>query len=84
MGVFIMSSRTFPLSNRFVVRFRRQYAGYSTQPFNNELRGDSMSRKLVIVGGGAGGASVAAEAKRGDSSLSIVMLEQGKYVSTAA
>lgn len=43
-----------------------------------------MSRKLVIIGGGAAGASVAAEAKRGDASLSIVMVEQGAYVSTAA
>lgn len=43
-----------------------------------------MSRNLVIVGGGAGGASVAAEAKRRDPSLSVIMIEQGKYVSTAA
>ncbi len=43
-----------------------------------------MSRKLVIIGGGAGGASVAAEAKRRDSSLSITMIEQGKYISTSA
>ncbi len=43
-----------------------------------------MGKKLVIVGGGAGGASVAAEAKRRDPSLSILMIEQGKYVSTAA
>ncbi len=43
-----------------------------------------MDKKLVIIGGGAGGASVAAEAKRRDPSLSITMVEQGKYVSTAA
>jgi L-2-hydroxyglutarate oxidase LhgO len=43
-----------------------------------------MSRNLVIVGGGAGGASVAAEARRRDPSLSVIMIEQGKYVSTAA
>jgi L-2-hydroxyglutarate oxidase LhgO len=43
-----------------------------------------MIRKLVIIGGGAGGASVAAETKRRDPSLSIMMVEQGKYVSTAA
>jgi NADH dehydrogenase FAD-containing subunit len=44
----------------------------------------AMSKNLVIVGGGAGGASVAAEARRRDPSLSVVMIEQGKYVSTAA
>ncbi len=43
-----------------------------------------MNRKLVIIGGGAAGASVAAEAIRRDPSLSITMIEQGKYVSTAA
>jgi CoA-dependent NAD(P)H sulfur oxidoreductase len=43
-----------------------------------------MGRNLVIVGGGAGGASVAAEAKRKDPSLSVIMIEQGEYVSTAA
>jgi L-2-hydroxyglutarate oxidase LhgO len=43
-----------------------------------------MSKNLVIIGGGAGGASTAAEAKRRDPSLSVTMIEQGKYVSTAA
>ncbi|NLV30730.1 MAG: FAD-dependent oxidoreductase [Acidobacteria bacterium] len=43
-----------------------------------------MSRNLVIVGGGAGGASVAAEARRRDPSLGITMIEKGPHVSTAA
>ncbi len=43
-----------------------------------------MGKNVVIVGGGAGGASAAAEAKRNDPSLSVVMIEQGEYVSTAA
>ncbi len=43
-----------------------------------------MARNLVIVGGGAAGPSVAAEAKRGDPSLNIVILEQGEHVSYAA
>ncbi|MBN2336999.1 MAG: FAD-dependent oxidoreductase [Acidobacteria bacterium] len=43
-----------------------------------------MSRNLVIVGGGAGGASVAAEARRRDPALEITMIEQGPHVSTAA
>jgi CoA-dependent NAD(P)H sulfur oxidoreductase len=43
-----------------------------------------MSRKLVIIGGGAAGPSVAAEAKRGDPSLDITILEQGEFVSSAS
>jgi protoporphyrinogen oxidase len=43
-----------------------------------------MSRKLVIIGGGAAGPSVAAEAKRGDPSLDITILEQGEFVSYAS
>jgi len=38
----------------------------------------------VIVGAGAGGASVAAEARRGDSSLEIILIEQRSQVSVAA
>jgi len=43
-----------------------------------------MGKSLVIIGGGAGGASIAAEAGRRDKSLSITMIEAGDYVSTAA
>lgn len=43
-----------------------------------------MSRNLVIIGGGAGGASTAAEARRNDPSLNVKILEGGKYVSFAA
>ena len=43
-----------------------------------------MDKHLVIVGGGAGGASTAAEAKRNDPSLQITMLEQGEFVAFAA
>lgn len=43
-----------------------------------------MGKKLVIVGSGAGGASVAAEAKRRDSELDVLMIEQGDYTSVAA
>jgi 2-polyprenyl-6-methoxyphenol hydroxylase-like FAD-dependent oxidoreductase len=42
-----------------------------------------MGEHVVIVGAGAGGALVAAEAKRRDASLSITMLEQGSHVSVA-
>jgi len=42
-----------------------------------------MGRQLVIVGGGAGGPSAAAEAKRRDPSLEITILEKGPYVSYA-
>ena len=43
-----------------------------------------MKRNLVVIGAGAGGGSVAAEAKRRDPNLSILMIEQGEHVSTAA
>ena len=43
-----------------------------------------MSKNVVIIGGGAGGASVAAEAKRMDPSLSISIIEIGSYTSVAA
>ena len=49
-----------------------------------DQEGFGMGKNLVIIGGGAGGASVAAEAKRRDASLSVTMIEQGPYVSTAA
>jgi heterodisulfide reductase subunit A-like polyferredoxin len=44
----------------------------------------SMGKALVIVGGGAGGGSVAAEARRSDPGLSITMIEKGPHVATAA
>lgn len=43
-----------------------------------------MGRNLIVVGGGAGGASTAAEAKRRDPSLNITIVERGDYVSYAA
>lgn len=39
--------------------------------------------KLVIVGGGAGGASVAARARRLDDSLNIVLIERSPHISQA-
>lgn len=43
-----------------------------------------MNKKLVIIGGGAAGPSVAAEAKRRNSSLDVTMLESGAFISYAA
>ena len=43
-----------------------------------------MKQKLVIIGGGAGGPSTAAEAKRTDADLDITIIEQGDYVSFSA
>jgi CoA-dependent NAD(P)H sulfur oxidoreductase len=43
-----------------------------------------MSRKLVVIGGGAGGPSSAAEAKRRDKTLDVTMVERGDFVSFAA
>jgi len=43
-----------------------------------------MGKNLVIIGGGAGGASTAAEAKRNDPSLKVTILQEGKFVSYAS
>lgn len=43
-----------------------------------------MAKNLIIIGGGAGGASTAAEAKRSDPSLNVTILERGKFVSYAS
>lgn len=43
-----------------------------------------MGKNLVIIGGGAGGASTAAEAKRNDPSLNVTILEKGNFVSFAS
>ena len=43
-----------------------------------------MGTHVVIVGAGAGGASAAAEAKRQDPSLEVVMVEERSQVSVAA
>ena len=43
-----------------------------------------MGKYLVIIGGGAGGASTAAEAKRNDPSLQVTILQEGKFVSYAS
>ncbi|MDD5775732.1 MAG: hypothetical protein PHS64_07320 [Candidatus Omnitrophica bacterium] len=43
-----------------------------------------MSRNLVIIGGGAAGPSVAAEARRRDPSLQATIIERGEFISYAA
>jgi NADPH-dependent 2,4-dienoyl-CoA reductase/sulfur reductase-like enzyme len=43
-----------------------------------------VGKHLVIIGGGAGGASTAAEAKRNDPSLNVTILQMGKFVSYAS
>lgn len=42
-----------------------------------------MNKKIVIIGGVAGGASTAARLRRNDENVEIVMLEKGKYISFA-
>ncbi len=42
-----------------------------------------MSRKIVIAGGTAGGASAAAKARRQDENADIIMFERGPYISFA-
>lgn len=43
-----------------------------------------MGKALIVIGAGAAGGSVAAEAKRNDPGLAITMIEQGPHVATAA
>jgi NADPH-dependent 2,4-dienoyl-CoA reductase/sulfur reductase-like enzyme len=43
-----------------------------------------MSRRVVIVGGVAGGATAAARLRRLDESASVVMFERGPHVSFAS
>jgi len=43
-----------------------------------------MGKNLVIIGGGAGGASTAAEAKRNNPSLNVTVLQSGKFAAYAS
>jgi succinate dehydrogenase/fumarate reductase flavoprotein subunit len=43
-----------------------------------------MPGKLLVVGGGAGGPSAAAKAKRLDPELEVTILQKGDHVSFAA
>jgi len=43
-----------------------------------------VAKNLVIIGGGAGGASTAAEAKRNDPSLVVTVLQKGQYAAYAS
>jgi len=43
-----------------------------------------MKKNLVVIGAGAAGGSVAAEARRRDPELAVVVLEKSGYVATAA
>jgi NADPH-dependent 2,4-dienoyl-CoA reductase/sulfur reductase-like enzyme len=40
-----------------------------------------MGNRLIVVGGGAGGPSAAAKAKRLDPDLGVTILEAGEHVS---
>ena len=42
-----------------------------------------MNKKVIIVGGVAGGASTAARLRRNDENVEIIMFEKGKYISFA-
>ncbi len=41
-----------------------------------------MNKKIIIVGGVAGGASTAARLRRLDESAEIIMVEKGEYIDT--
>ena len=64
----------------------RKPQGIGTSPRNPGKGGEesTMGKRVVIVGAGAAGGSVAAEARRGDPSLEIVLVEQRSQVSVAA
>ena len=59
-----------------------------TEVFNSLIdkggKESNMGKRVVIIGAGAGGASVAAEAGRRDPTLAIAMIEQRGQVSVAA
>lgn len=42
-----------------------------------------MNKKVLIVGGVAGGASAAARLRRLDENIDIIMFEKGEYISFA-
>lgn len=42
-----------------------------------------MERKIIIIGGVAGGASTAARLRRLDENAEIIMIEKGEYISFA-
>ncbi|MFW9998188.1 MAG: NAD(P)-binding protein [Candidatus Odinarchaeota archaeon] len=43
-----------------------------------------MQKRLLVVGGGAGGPSAAAKAKRLDPDLEVTIMEAGEHVSFSA
>src|SRR5690625_1152192 len=47
----------------------------------NRIGGLNMTKKILIVGGVAGGASVAARVRRLDESAEIIMFDKGPHVS---
>src|SRR5690606_23211486 len=57
--------------------------GYSRAMLDAPHTTPARPRRIVIVGGVAGGMSAAARARRLDESASIVVLEQGEHVSFA-
>jgi NADPH-dependent 2,4-dienoyl-CoA reductase/sulfur reductase-like enzyme/rhodanese-related sulfurtransferase len=53
------------------------------QPHTQSVSSDRGSRRVLIVGGVAGGASCAARLRRLDESVDIIMFDRGPYVSFA-
>jgi NADH dehydrogenase FAD-containing subunit len=43
-----------------------------------------MTGKLIVIGGGAGGPSAAAKAKRTNPKLDVTIVQKGEHVSFAA
>ncbi|MGE5303966.1 MAG: FAD-dependent oxidoreductase [Alphaproteobacteria bacterium] len=55
----------------------------SQQPHTQSVSADRRARRVLIVGGVAGGASCAARLRRLDESVDIIMFDRGPYVSFA-
>jgi len=56
---------------------------HQTEPQSTDSRNTGTPRRVLIVGGVAGGASCAARLRRLDESVEIVMFDRGRYVSFA-
>jgi NADPH-dependent 2,4-dienoyl-CoA reductase/sulfur reductase-like enzyme len=56
---------------------------HQTDPQSAALRNPETPRRVLIVGGVAGGASCAARLRRLDESVEIVLIDRGPYVSFA-
>lgn len=67
----------------FDVKQDIMYDKEKRHPYREGYTEGNMSKKVVIIGGVAGGASTAARLRRNDETIEIIMFEKGKYISFA-